>query len=224
MTRKHIPLVWAALALTLAAPLAGAQQVFRIVGPDGRVTFSDTPPIDPNARSSVQATPGTGSGSQTLPFELRQTVSRFPVTLYSGPNCAPCEQGRGLLSVRGIPFSERTVQTFEDVEALQRLSGERTLPLLMVGGQLVRGFSSADWTQYLDAAGYPKASALPTGWRQAAATPLAPPAAAASARPASAAAANATAAAPIAAPPGGAPAESGRPAGQRTDNPAGIRF
>lgn len=221
MTRKRIPLVWACLALALAAPLAGAQQVYRIVGPDGRITFSDTPPTDPNARASIQGTGGAGSSNQTLPFELRQTVSRFPVTLYAGPNCNPCEQGRGLLIARGIPFSERSVQTFEDVQALERLAGERTLPLLMIGGQLVRGFSSADWTQYLDAAGYPKASALPSTWRQPDPTPLAPRTATAAARPASAAA-------PSEIPAGGnaAPVQTPAPApaGPTADNPAGIRF
>ncbi len=222
MTNKRIPLLLACLALALAAPLAGAQQVYRIVGPDGRITFSDTPPADPNARTSVQETPGVGSSTQSLPFELRQTVARFPVTLYTGPNCNPCDQGRGLLTVRGIPFSERSVQTFEDVEALLRLAGERTLPVLMVGGQMVRGFSSADWTQYLDAAGYPKASALPSGWRQAAATPLAPRPATPSARAASAAAPPVPAPAQADAAPAQAPAAA--PAGPRPDNPAGIRF
>jgi hypothetical protein len=222
MTEKRIPLVWACLALALAAPLVDAQQVYRTVGPDGRVTFSDTLPADPNTRTSLQETPGVGASTQTLPFELRQIVSRFPVTLYTGANCNPCDQGRGLLVVRGIPFSERSVQTFEDVEALLRLAGERTLPLLMVGGQLVRGFSSADWTQYLDAAGYPKVSALPSGWRQAAATPLAPRTATPSARAASGAAPPTNAPAqPDAAPPQPPAAAPTRP---RPDNPAGIRF
>ena len=38
-------------------------------------------------------------------------MGRFPVTLYTSTNCAPCGAGRTLLASRGIPFSERTVAT-----------------------------------------------------------------------------------------------------------------
>ena len=82
--------------------------------------------------------PSNGVDSATaapLPFELRQVVSRYPVTVYTAPNCAPCDAGRGMLVARGIPFSERSVSTMEDIEALQRISGTASLPytLTMVG-------------------------------------------------------------------------------------------
>jgi glutaredoxin len=92
--------------------------------------------------------------------------------LYSAPECGPCGAARSLLSSRGIPFSERSVTTSEDIAALKRLSGEAALPFLTIGAQRIKGYSDVEWTQYLDAAGYPKTSVLPTGYRQAAATPL----------------------------------------------------
>jgi hypothetical protein len=77
-----------------------------------------------------------------------------------------------MLSSRGIPFSERSVTTNEDIAALQRLAGESSLPFLTIGGQRIKGYSDQEWTQYLDAAGYPKTSLLPSGYKAAAATPL----------------------------------------------------
>ena len=52
-----------------------------------------------------------GSGTASLPFELRQVAARYPVTFYSGADCAPCGSARVFLNARGIPFTEKTVST-----------------------------------------------------------------------------------------------------------------
>ncbi|MEP6792631.1 MAG: glutaredoxin family protein [Ramlibacter sp.] len=202
-------------AAAFLAPPAGAQQVFRIVGPDGKVTFSDKPPVEPSAKNSTTpsaSSPSSGSGNAVLPFELRQVVNRYPVTLYTGTNCGPCGSGRAFLSSRGVPFSEKTITSNEDVEALQRLSGASGLPFLTIGGQQLKGYSEVEWSQFLDAAGYPKTSQLPASFRPAPPAPLV-----AVQQPAAPASAAARAEPPRAAAPVAPPAS-------RTDNPAGIKF
>jgi glutaredoxin len=204
----------AAILLAALACSAGAQQVFRIVGPDGKVTFSDQPPADPKAKAAPAA-PGGGGGtsSASLPFELRQVAGKYPVVLYTGPECAPCGSGRSYLSSRGVPFTEKTVSTNEDVQALQRLSGAATLPFLTIGGQQLNGYSETEWTQFLNAAGYPATSQLPASYRPAPATPLV---AAAAPRPVTPDASRAptTAQTPQPSAPAAAPGS----------NPAGIQF
>lgn len=163
------------LLASMAAAPALAQGVYRIVGPDGRVTFSDQPP--PAAASTPPvSTSGTGasstSGGSQLPYELRQVASRYPVTLYTSAECAPCNSGRIMLNARGIPYAEKTVTTAQDSEALKRLSGGASLPFLTIGGQQIKGYSDTEWNQFLTAAGYPKQSALPRSYRQPAPTPL----------------------------------------------------
>ncbi|MDP3619973.1 MAG: DUF4124 domain-containing protein [Ramlibacter sp.] len=199
---------------------ASAQQIYRIVGPDGRITFSDQAPPQSNARAAAPlagqsqttaAAAGATGATAPLPFELRQVVNRYPVVLYTGINCIPCASGRAMLTSRGIPFTERTVTTPEDIEAYRRLGGANTLPFLTIGGQQIKGYSDFEWGQYLDAAGYPKNSLLPSSYKPAAATPLvaiqqAPASPAAPAAPAS----PASPASPPAPPP--------------ETNPAGIRF
>lgn len=160
-----------------ALPLvAGAQQVFRSVGPDGRVTFSDKPPpVQPAGKGGAVTAGGAAAAPASLgnlPFELREVAGKYPVTLYTGPNCAPCGAGRALLSQRGIPFSERTVTSNEDIEALQRVAADTSLPFLTIGAQQIKGFSDLEWMQFLDAAGYPRKSVLPASYRPAPATPL----------------------------------------------------
>lgn len=176
------------LALGLLGSPLYAQQVYRIVGPDGRVTFSDKPPpatsapaaaARPASAAVAAGTPGAAAAAPTstnggpaLPFTLRQVVTRYPVVLYTGDNCGPCGGARSFLAGRGIPFSERTVNTNNDIQALARLSNPPVLPMLTIGAQQLKGFSDTEWTQFLDAAGYPKTSQLPSGYVRAAPAPL----------------------------------------------------
>ncbi len=200
----------AGLTLLLVASGSFAQAVYRHVDKNGKVSFSDQPPnaTTPPAAPSAGNTVDAGNG---LPYELRQVTQRYPVTLYTSEDCGPCSAARSLLGTRGVPFSERTVKSKEDVDALQRLSGQASVPLLTIGTQQLKGFSDAEWSQYLDAAGYPKSSQLPAGYRQPAARPLVAQASP-TAAPAPAPATEAV------------PAPPAVPAGPSPSNPAGIKF
>lgn len=152
------------IALLLVATGAMAQQVYRQVDKNGKVTFSDrTPAASSEPASGPQGAPGnSGAG---LPYELRQVVQRYPVMLYTSEECGPCGAARTLLVTRGIPFDERIVKSNEDIEALQRLSNQTSVPLLTIGSQQLKGYSDTEWSQYFDAAGYPKSNSLPAGYR-----------------------------------------------------------
>ncbi|MBJ2156726.1 glutaredoxin family protein [Variovorax sp. IB41] len=202
------------LALLLLAAGAMAQPIYRNVDKNGKVTFSDRAP----AASTEPAAPPQGASSPAntagLPYELRQVAQRYPVTLYTSEDCAPCSAARTLLTTRGIPFDERTVKSNEEIEALQRLSSQSSLPLLTIGTQQLKGYGDTEWSQYLDAAGYPKSNSLPAGYRNAPARPLV--------------AAQQAAPAPRAAAPAAQPAQTAPPPAAPSDpgagNPAGIKF
>jgi len=210
MTSPFIKLIALGALCISTATVSNAQQVYRIVGPDGKVTFSDKPPAETNAKVRAAAgSSGGGVATASLPFELRQIAQKYPVTLYTGENCGPCQSAKTMLINRGIPFAEKTVMTPEDSQALQRLSGENSLPFATIGGQQLKGFSDSEYTQFLNAAGYPATSILPASYRQPAASPMvavaAAPATNAQAAPAR----------------GAAPAPQAAPAAA---NPSGIRF
>lgn len=204
------------LALVLVAAGAMAQPIYRQVDKNGKVTFSDRAPsasTEPAPAGQPGSAPPSTANTAGLPYELRLVSQRYPVTLYSGDECGPCGAARTLLTTRGVPFEERTVKSNADVEALQRLSNQNALPLLTIGSQQLKGFSDVEWSQYLDAAGYPKSNSLPAGYRNGPVRPLV----AQQATPAPRAAeAPAPAAQPVAPPPA-----SSEPT---PSNPAGIKF
>lgn len=197
-------------ALLLSCALAAqAQGVQRIVGPDGRVTYTDraAPASTSPPTNATSATTEAGN----LPYALRQAVQRYPVTLYTGDKCNPCANARELLQKRGIPFSEKTVTTPQDGQAFAQLAQDNSLPLITVGAQRITGFQAAELNRYLDAAGYPADSILPRTHRNPAPQALAPQATPVPTPPAAA-----ETPAPASAP---TPTTAPQPA-----NPAGIRF
>ena len=163
----------AAASLFTALP---AHALYKVVGPDGKVTYTDQPSVSTqNKVQSVGTRGGVANDVAALPFELRQATQRYPVTLYVAADCSPCDAGRQLLRQRGIPFAEKLVSTADDSNALQRLTGTTNLPALTVGAQVVRGWQREEWMSYLDAAGYPKESRLPANFPQGSAEPLTEP-------------------------------------------------
>jgi glutaredoxin len=206
-----------AIGLALWGTWAGAQAIYRVVGPDGKVSFTDqpSPAVNPApVRTGLRPAEASAVDAAAWPIELRQASRRFPVTLYGSEACEPCASGRSLLISRGIPFQERSIQSAEDLEAFKRLSGGNTMPLLTIGSQQLKGFSSLEWTQFLDAAGYPATSQLPKNYRPVAPSPMVAGVSAQPASPAATAPSTKT-----------APADPLPPSPQVTpSNPAGIRF
>ena len=195
------------LLLALAPLLAvlPCQAQFKVVGPDGKVTYTDRPaegaagkPVERRQhrharnRPALRAAPGRVALSGDL-LHHRQVPA--------------CDAGRNWLRTRGIPFAEKSISTREENEALARTVGSAELPAMTIGTQPVRGFGAEQWNALFDAAGYPRASQLPRTYKYAAATPLIP---APAAEPPQASAPEAQ---PAAAPTAPAPA-----------NPAGIKF
>ncbi len=196
----------AAVALALALFALPGQAQFKIIDSAGKVTYTDREPSASEGKvvplGNKAAVPA--AAEPDLPFELRQAASKYPVTLYvTSTACEPCNSGRQMLKQRGIPFNERLVVTAEDSEALERLSGAREAPTLGIGSQILRGYAAEVWSSYLDAAGYPRDSRLPSTYQYRAAAPVVDRRDSASARADPRAETRALPTAPAAAPPPG---------------------
>lgn len=63
------------------------------------------------------------------------------VTVYSTPTCPWCTKAKSYLEERGIAFEEKDVSV--DVAAARemvRLSGQMSVPVLVIDGNVVKGF------------------------------------------------------------------------------------
>jgi len=168
MLPRQLPIASLA-ALFVALP---SHALYKVVGPDGKVTYTDVPPPADGSRVTPLGANNTAPPQVSLPLELRQAVSRYPVTLYTAVNCQPCETARRVLRERGVPFDERTITSSDDISAYTRVAGGSDLPGLTIGAQSLRGLEQERWGTYLDAAGYPRRSQLPPNYQYPTATPL----------------------------------------------------
>lgn len=133
-----------------------ADELYRWVDAQGKVHYGDVPPAG-GTQIETRRFAETVTSGENLPYATRHAQQNFPVILYVAENCTEyCEQARNLLNQRGIPFSEKALQTQEQIDAFKTLSGSGSVPTLGVGKTFLKGFLAEQWHRELDIAGYPK--------------------------------------------------------------------
>src|SRR5437762_3218881 len=137
-TMRSFPWTAAAPAAVLVAALAFAfdaaaqTNVYKWTDAEGKVHFSDTPPPPQASKNVTEKRMGGGTVADSqLPYATQLAAKTSPVILYTAPQCGdPCEQGRSLLSDRGVPYTERDAQANRaDAEAVKKAIGALQVPL-----------------------------------------------------------------------------------------------
>jgi glutaredoxin len=166
------------LAFTLFATFSGWAQ-YKVISPDGSTTYTDQPPVDSKFKveklgDSSFASPAL-EAALPLPYAIAIIARNSPVTLYTSENCTPCAQGRSLLQNRGIPYTERSIATPSDLEALKSKSMENSFPILEIGRNFLQGFETGRWNAALTDAAYPEKIELPPNYQNGKKSPLTSP-------------------------------------------------
>lgn len=158
--------LWWTVAVALLGIGGAADAQYRWRDDTGQVNYGDFPPGDARdltqigARAPVEST----DANLKLPFELRRAMVLYPVVMYSSNGCPPCDNARSFLRQRGVPYSERVVETPADNSELKRITGIEQVPVITVGKDILAGFKASAWSSALDVAGYPAESRLPSGF------------------------------------------------------------
>ncbi len=181
MRKSSRALLLAIAGIALCATAAHAQ--YKWVDAEGRIGYSDMPPSTAakilrgpaEINRPVSLSSRTPESSAELPFDLRRTVERSPVILYTTSDCAPCDLARDHLVRRGVPYTEKIVSSAQDLLAFQRLgfASDTGLPVFTAGAAKQIGYHGTRWDETLSRVGYPKSSRLPASWTAPAAESLA---------------------------------------------------
>ncbi len=130
--------------------------LYKWVDEDGNVTYQDTPPPgDVEFESSnVDGPP------PPLPDEAGQQIEdaalASPVSLYTVPQCASCDLVRLYLERNSIPFAEKDVRSNLDTQnELESIAGDLRVPTLVIGDQVLDGYSENAIKAALTGAGFP---------------------------------------------------------------------
>ena len=148
----------ALLGMLIMPGLANSQSLYKWVDEYGNVTYQDTPP--PNSVEFEEqsfADPATDAAPEgDVSEELNDAIERNPVTLYSIPNCDACDLVRLYLESHSVPFAEKDIQdNLLSQQELQAASGQLTVPTILVGNDVVDGYSRSGIRKALTDNGYP---------------------------------------------------------------------
>jgi glutaredoxin len=148
------------LAIVLAVGLAShasaqsSTTVYKSTGPDGNTVYGDRP--DPAARDTQTMTfevlPSSPLSAKTLAFmeqlkkegaERAAFVPQSNVVLFSAAWCGYCRKAKAFLALRQVPYREFDIDTDQGMAAFIGAGGRGGVPLLLVDGRRVGGFSVA---------------------------------------------------------------------------------
>lgn len=156
--RKRTLVILGLLCIALAMPVAHGVRLYKWVDKDGNVSYHDRPP--PSAEGyrveSRDFKLGGGSGQATS-AAAGKASEQFPVVVYTVPQCSSCDLARAYLDRRKVPFADKDVA--KDVSLQKELvdkTGSLTVPTIMVGEKIMKGYMESLLAGELDAAGYPR--------------------------------------------------------------------
>ena len=155
---RAIPYLLPLLAAALVQPaLAGT--LYKWKDANGKVHYSDIAP--PPSTAEVQEKQYRQSVVESPEAKTNRLAGlKQPVTLYISDCGNFCDMAEKLLKERGIRYSSKDPQANPQALAeLEKLTGHRTIPMLMIGDQKLEGFNARKWNEALDQAGYAKAPA-----------------------------------------------------------------
>src|SRR5262245_1571727 len=118
---------------------AAAQEMYKVVGPNGRVTYTNQkPPAGANATvvaNAPQVSTYTGTPIVTgKPAAVRPAAApRAEVKLYATDWCGYCRQARAYLASRGVRYTELDIEKSPAARAEYQALGARGVPVILVG-------------------------------------------------------------------------------------------
>lgn len=147
------------LGIAATSTPAGAQQLFKSVGPDGRVTYSDRPPTDGRVEKTLKLAPQPSSSlspqSQSYVEQLKRLRAAAPPTaappgqtlLYSASWCGYCRQAKAFMASRGLAYREIDIDSESGLAAFAAAGGGG-IPLLVQGERRLQGFSARSYEAF----------------------------------------------------------------------------
>ena len=150
--RSRVLLLACALAASVAVP---AQTVYKSIGPDGKVVYSDRAPTTGRLEKQMKfelassALPASAASymeqfRKAHPSGAAPAAAARGVTLYSAVWCGYCKQAKAWLAGHGVAYSNVDIDAPGGMAALAQANGGGTgVPVLVVDGKTMNGFSAS---------------------------------------------------------------------------------
>jgi len=154
--KKHL-WIFALVMIGLGLQGANAAKLYKWVDEYGNVTYRDTPPTEEGTHYEEKNISG-GAAGEGASDAMSAAAEAAPVVVYRTPSCSPCDSVAAYLNSRGVPFEEKNVEGNGELQQeLKAKAGQISVPTILVGEKVMKGYMQSLLEGELDAAGYPKA-------------------------------------------------------------------
>lgn len=161
--RAHAALALCCALAGLLPGAAAAGTVYKTMGPDGRVVYTDQAPADGKAQKTLRF---DDLPSSPVPPEIlrlraeleksaRQRVEQVNAAagldnvIFTAAWCGYCQQAKAYLAARRVAVREIDIDTPAGRQTFVQASGRGGIPLLLWGASRVQGFSVPAYDQVL---------------------------------------------------------------------------
>jgi len=163
---RAVAVVLAVAFCLLSFTWAGQAQVFKWVDENGTIHFSNTPPEqrppgdvevrrmrDRRPMVSGQAIEGATAIEEASDRRERRRPKRGEfIKFFSAKWCGVCRRARLFLDNEGVPYVEYDIDAEPwAAERIRELTGSGGVPVAVIGGRVLRGFSSVSYSRAIDA-------------------------------------------------------------------------
>jgi glutaredoxin len=144
--------------LFLVPAAALSQTLYKTVGPDGRISYSDTPPADAKVQKTMSYSPLPASpvaeSARRHRAELESSLQRRSsetatsgegIRLFTAVWCGYCTKAKAYLGQKGIAYQEYDIDTPAGKSAFAQVGAGTGIPLLLWREKRQQGFSQATY-------------------------------------------------------------------------------
>jgi len=125
----------------LAAPTVAGAGVYKWVDENGKVHFGDQPPADAD-KQEIKGRISTYSASPVSSAPAPAANAAPKVTMYSTSWCGYCRKARQHFRANNVDFRELDIEKNSRANREYKKLGGQGVPLIVVGTQLLKGFSA----------------------------------------------------------------------------------
>lgn len=158
--KSHMNRLGIVAALMLISAPGMTQTLYKYVGPDGKVVYSDRPPESGRIEKTlhVQNLPNTVLPSATVGELNRLRKDARPATspaartvMFTAAWCGYCRKAKAYLAQHGVAYKEVDIETPEGKTAFATASSGNGIPFLLRNGEGIRGYSKEAYDEFFAA-------------------------------------------------------------------------
>ncbi len=144
------------IAFLVVVSASGAKEMYKSVGPDGKIIYSDRVSADAKLEKKIvlkdlpasEVSAETAAAIERMKQQSGQSSSasqRADTVLYTTSWCGYCRKARAYLAGKNIPYREVDIETDSGLSAYVQAGGTQGVPYLVAKGQTVMGFDAEEY-------------------------------------------------------------------------------